>query len=66
LWPQKPCANCHGDSAQGDFGPRLAGTDSSYDQVLQTVRAGRGNMPAFSEEQITDQELAAIYAWLTQ
>jgi len=56
--------NCHGAQAQGDIGPKLAGTGLSFEQVLLRVRAGAGVMPAFSAEQISDLELQQIYAWL--
>jgi mono/diheme cytochrome c family protein len=64
LWLQKPCSGCHGASAEGDFGPKLAGTERTADQVLQTVRDGLGAMPAFGADQISDLELQHIYAWL--
>ncbi|MBN1583595.1 MAG: c-type cytochrome [Anaerolineae bacterium] len=64
VWQQKPCQNCHGASAQGDIGPKLAGTGLGFDQVLLRVRTGASSMPAFTEDQITDLELQHIYAWL--
>jgi hypothetical protein len=64
VWQQKPCIGCHGAQAQGDIGPRLAGTGLSFDQVLLRVRTGKAPMPAFSEEQVSDLELQHIYAWL--
>ena len=64
LWQEKPCMGCHGASAQGDIGPKLAGTDLDYDQVLQLVRSGRESMPAFEEETVSDLEVLHIHAWL--
>jgi len=64
LWEPAPCVRCHGTAAEGGVGPKLAGTGASFDQVLLRVRAGKGSMPAFSEEQITDLALQHIYAWL--
>jgi hypothetical protein len=69
------CKNCHGDSAEGKFCcPKLAGTVLTWDQVLSTVRSGKGGgkMPAVDASPptpggppaITDQALADIYAWL--
>jgi mono/diheme cytochrome c family protein len=64
-WAAAPCAGCHGANAEGGAGPRLAGTSRSFDQVKNTVRNGRGGgMPKFSADQISDQTLADIYAWL--
>jgi mono/diheme cytochrome c family protein len=64
VWSQKTCQSCHGASAEGGIGPKLAGTGLGFDQVLLRVRAGASSMPAFSEDQITDLELQHIYAWL--
>jgi hypothetical protein len=50
--------------AEGDIGPKLAGTGLSFDQVLLQVRRGKDPMPAFKPEEISDQELRHIYAWL--
>ncbi|MFN2241848.1 MAG: c-type cytochrome [Anaerolineae bacterium] len=64
LWAEKPCGGCHGAQAMGDIGPRLAGTVLAFDEVLLRVRAGKGDMPAFSEAEVSDLELRHIYAWL--
>jgi predicted ferric reductase/mono/diheme cytochrome c family protein len=64
LWAAKPCVGCHGMQAEGNVGPRLAGTDLSFDQLLSRVRTGSGPMPAFAKDQISDLELQHIYAWL--
>jgi mono/diheme cytochrome c family protein len=64
-WATKPCIGCHGANAEGAIGPKLAGTSLSLDQVVQTVRNGKGGqMPQFSTSVISDKELADIYAWL--
>jgi mono/diheme cytochrome c family protein len=65
LWQEKPCIGCHGPKAEGNIGPRLAGTSLSFDEVLLRVRTGKAPMPAFSEQQVSDLELQHIYAWLT-
>lgn len=64
IWQEKPCIGCHGAQAEGDIGPKLAGTILAFDEVLLRVRAGKAPMPAFSEEQISDQELQHVFAWL--
>ncbi len=64
-WTSKPCAGCHGANAEGGVGPRLAGTTRTLDQVRNAVRNGRGGgMPAFSADQVSDADIANIYAWL--
>jgi mono/diheme cytochrome c family protein len=64
IWAQKPCSGCHGPEALGNIGPRLAGTSRTYEAVLNQVRTGKAPMPAFTPAQISDQEVAHIYAWL--
>ena len=64
LWPKVPCSACHGQMAEGDIGPRLAGTGLSFDQVRALVRLGKGQMPAFVEDAVSDLELQHVYAWL--
>jgi hypothetical protein len=64
LWAQKPCLGCYGSNAEGQIGPRLAGTSRSVDQVLRKVRNDGRSMPAFPPSVISDQELADIVAWL--
>jgi mono/diheme cytochrome c family protein len=64
-WASKPCAGCHGANAEGGAGPRLAGTSLTLDRVKNTVRNGRGGeMPKFSADQVSDADIANIYAWL--
>jgi mono/diheme cytochrome c family protein len=64
-WVAKPCAGCHGANAEGGAGPKLAGTSLPFDTVKNTVRNGRGGgMPKFSTDQVSDTDVANIYAWL--
>jgi len=57
------CASCHGEYAQGStFAPAIAGVD--LQTLTQTVRAGPGAMPAFSEQTLTADQLADIEAYL--
>ena len=65
VWASKPCAGCHGANAEGGAGPKLAGTSLPFDRVKNTVRNGRGaEMPKFSADQVSDTDIANIYAWL--
>jgi mono/diheme cytochrome c family protein len=65
-WATKPCIGCHGANAEGGVGPKLAGTKLTLEEVQKVVRNGRAGtaMMAFGESQISDSELANIYAWL--
>lgn len=64
LWDNEVrCKACHGDLAEGAFGPSLAGRGLSYTQVHSAVRQPLGIMPQFIDEQVSDQELANLTAY---
>ncbi|MGD8820082.1 MAG: cytochrome c [Anaerolineae bacterium] len=63
-WAQSACAGCHGLNAEGASASALAGTSQSYSTFEAVVRQGAEGMPPFSETQLSDQTLQAIYAWL--
>ena len=59
LFITKGCAACHGQNAEGSqIAPALPG--HSEEMVKRQVRNPRFQMPAFSEIQISDEELEAI------
>jgi mono/diheme cytochrome c family protein len=60
------CAGCHGESAEGGVGPKLAGFSGGWDKFQTTVRNGREEMPKFGTDMVSDQQLADVYAWLTK
>lgn len=63
LFFAKYCASCHGERGQGaTFAPPIAGFD--LQTLTQRVRAGPGPMPAFSEQSLSADQLAAIEAYL--
>lgn len=41
------CASCHGDKLQGGMGPGLTkiGSTLSKDEILNTIKNGKGQMP---------------------
>lgn len=55
------CASCHGQDFSGGMGPALAGTSLAEDEFNTIVREGQGSMPAFTSDQIADEELTALY-----
>jgi len=62
------CNACHPGGAQG-IGPRLYGTDFArrypQDSDLATlIRTGKGNMPGYSEAQLSDAQLQDLIAYL--
>lgn len=64
-YSQSPCTTCHGANAEGNRGPRLAGIPFSFDNFQKIVRNGREEMPSIGTDQVSDQQLKDIYAWLT-
>ena len=64
LFISLPCAGCHGATAQGQFGPALAGTSLTFDEVRRQVRNPRDKMVPFSTGQVSDEDLQDIYTWL--
>jgi mono/diheme cytochrome c family protein len=65
LWDGKDtsCKNCHGVNAEGAFAPDLAGRKLTYEQFRHAVRHPWGIMPHFVEAQVSDQDIADIYAY---
>jgi hypothetical protein len=67
LFQQKGCIACHNHNASGGLSveaPDLRGVSLSLEAVLKQVRAPKGQMAARSKAQASDEEIAAIYAWL--
>lgn len=64
LFVSKGCASCHGQKGEGaDTAPALPGHTAA--EVRRQVRGPVGAMPAFGRDQITDQELEQIAAYIT-
>lgn len=60
------CASCHGQDFSGGMGPALAGTSLSEEEFTTTVREGPGSMPAFSQDQIADEDLSTLYQYFSE
>lgn len=62
------CSNCHGANRQGAKGsyPALTGIENRLDksQLIQTLRNGKGIMPAFP--QFTEEELEKLAVYLLE
>src|SRR5262245_16697552 len=60
------CDSCHGPDAHGaGQAPELAGLKRPYPEFVKIVRDGTGEMPPHSKDEVSDEQLAAIYKWLT-
>jgi len=62
---QSNCKNCHGEAGEGMWGPPLAGRQSTVEEWITQVRTPRRSMPSYSEEQISDEAITNIHAYLT-
>jgi mono/diheme cytochrome c family protein len=58
------CPRCHGEDAQGATAPALVPMTYSIERFTRIVRAGNDVMPAFTEEELGDADVAAIHRYL--
>lgn len=59
------CWSCHGYEAQGGIaGPRLAPDPLPFEAFAIVVRRAVAEMPNYSAQVLSDEELADIYAYL--
>ncbi len=62
LFVTKGCVTCHGLEARGSVGPSIVG--ASADAITQRVRRGPGGMPRYDGAGLSDDDIAAISAYL--
>jgi mono/diheme cytochrome c family protein len=58
------CYECHGRAAQGGVGPRLGPDPLPLAFIEKYVRHPTASMPPYTEKSVSNQDLAAIYAYL--
>jgi mono/diheme cytochrome c family protein len=58
------CFQCHGFVGQGGAGPKLAPNPMPYDTLASFVRTTNRAMPPYSEQILSNDDLADIYAYL--
>lgn len=68
LWGTLRCSFCHGpEGAGGPQGePAIRRPDLTFDAFFQQIRAGIGDMPAFSAEDLPDGYMVHLWSYLTQ
>lgn len=64
LWRLYGCRSCHGALAEGATAPALRGAVRAAPAFVGIVRSGAQGMRAYSHEEIPDQQLADLHAWL--
>jgi len=58
------CSGCHGNAGEGLIGPALNQEALPVDEVATVVRNGKGAMPPFTTEKISDEELQALVTFV--
>ncbi len=58
------CAGCHGVTATGGIGPKIANPAFPFEGLLRQIRSGGGAMPAYPAAQLPDGDARLIYAYL--
>ena len=64
LWEQNSCQKCHGAAGEGMWAGPLAGSTKTAQEWLAQVRSPRQRMPQFSPEQVSDQAVTDMHAYL--
>lgn len=65
LFLRDGCYECHGYAGQGGAaGARIADIGLNAQGLVRYVRAPAGQMPAYTDKVISDQELTDIWAYL--
>lgn len=67
VWESQDCVECHGADAEGTPGTLnigIANTSLLFEEFVAKVRRGPADMTAYSPRQISDEDLAHVYAWL--
>src|SRR5271169_5016911 len=65
LFLRDGCYECHGHAGQGGRdGARIAVIGLNPQGLIRYVRAPAGQMPAYTDKVISDQELTDIHAYL--
>jgi mono/diheme cytochrome c family protein len=65
MFMRNGCFECHGTVGQGTIaGARIGPPPLNAQGVIRYVRRPAGQMPAFTEKVMSDQELTDVYAYL--
>jgi len=68
VYMKNMCYTCHGTAGQGGdrgSGPRIAYDVWPWEAFSQQVRRPREQMPRYTKEHVSDQDLADIYAYVS-
>ena len=58
------CSRCHGANGEGDKAPQLVPFKWTYEKTLDRIRHPECEMPAFTESELSDDDVAQIVTYL--
>ncbi|MGH2460493.1 MAG: c-type cytochrome [Chloroflexota bacterium] len=64
LYSQRGCIACHGEQAQGNVGPKLAGTTLTFEAVIHQLREPRGVMQRYLPKDQSDADECDVYIYV--
>jgi mono/diheme cytochrome c family protein len=64
LWAQNNCKSCHGANGEGAYAGPRAGDGLTAEQWIAQVRQPRNQMPAYRPDQVSDQAIADMNAYM--
>ena len=64
LFSDRGCSACHGAQAQGNIGPKLAGTTLTFAAVIQQLRSPRGVMQRYLPADQSDADECDVYTYV--
>lgn len=59
------CSRCHGAQGEGMFARPLSNSTLTEDEWIDQVRSPRRFMPSFSQDQVSDQQIRDMHAYIT-
>lgn len=67
VWEEQvwQCSRCHGAMGEGMWARPLSNSTLTAQEWITQVRTPRRFMPSFSEEQVSDQQIMDIHAYIT-
>lgn len=67
LWEEEvwQCAACHGPAGEGMWAGPRAGDEKTAQEWIDQVRNPRRNMPSFSADQVSDEQIIDMHAYIT-
>jgi mono/diheme cytochrome c family protein len=67
VWEEQvwQCQRCHGEEGQGVWARPLSNSTLTADEWIAQVRTPRRFMPHFSEEQVSDEQITDMHAYIT-